>query len=695
MISIFAMTMIMLQEIAMPGLSVVTTSSNDPKSSFAYPSTNASTSETSFESRSASPSTSPSTSPFAKNGDICSYFQMQPFTATRFWQDHLSQIMTASKNPLIPELMTEEEDTKLHKLLEQVLTPARFRRGVRHMPTFSNGQASVKRVIQIIENRIRDPENHPPLKIAVFGGSVTIGRMCRLGKGMTDFDCAWPMRFQLLINQFAKQYTIQTRRDRQHDHNDHDNNEHQKDADADADDLEIVKVYNMGVGGTGNEIGTNMVKFWMYRTAEISKTGPDIIINSYSTNESYVSKTLVDLGVDLVTAVMDKARYGLQNFVRAALTSKRGCGEVPPLVVLVDDYLGPMQDALLGELSYNTAMTQLAKWYDTVAVSYGDVVRDLAWFEGDETFYSKDDVHYGHWAHQTIAWSLGFASLELLSNYCDDEYVKRKQEIIMNQGTTLLTDDSDHEGPSMEIHEIGDEGIKKKNNYLFLPPPLTRDLMLKNAEADFNAALESAYKSNANMNCSSTSIGNNTSTEIANIDKNPCIVAWISTPDGYGANDISIFMKYNTWRSGRPIDGWQVEKQSSEGWKNKVGWVANRLNATFSLQFDNIAKDVNTVTIFFLRSYGEKWKDSRAKFAISHENSRTGNGDGRIVSGAPDTSRIVSEGEIEGFHNTTSSLTTLQEFQLSDTIRKGESMSVKVDVVSGSTFKIMGIMICT
>jgi len=62
---------------------------------------------------------------------------------------------------------------------------------------------------------------------------------------------------------------------------------------------------------------------------------------------------------DLVTIVAERVRTDLQDFVRESLESKT-C-KIPPLVVHVDDYIGPQQPALLGELSYVSSMTQIAK----------------------------------------------------------------------------------------------------------------------------------------------------------------------------------------------------------------------------------------------------------------------------------------------------------------------------------------------
>ena len=93
--------------------------------------------------------------------------------------------------------------------------------------------------------------------------------------------------------------------------------------------------------------------------------------------------------------VANVVRVRVQEFIRTALSS-RPCS-IPPLVVNVDDYLGPLHNSILGELSYKTTLTQLAKWYDTVAISYAEVVRDIAYANtADKTFFNEKDVHFGY-----------------------------------------------------------------------------------------------------------------------------------------------------------------------------------------------------------------------------------------------------------------------------------------------------------
>ncbi len=207
--------------------------------------------QTSSSSESSSSSTTASL--FGKD-EICSYFPSQSFTASSIWQMHLDEIFNASHNPAMPQELSifnnTKEAEKMYTLLHDTLAPSRMRKGILHMPTLDSTHDTVKHVIRILENRIRDPVNNPPLKIAVFGGSVTIGRDCYRTR-IQYKDCAWPRRFELLVNQFVG--------------------------------MELIKIYNLGIGGTSTSTARNMVDYWMY-PQDLKTEGPDVIINSYSTN---------------------------------------------------------------------------------------------------------------------------------------------------------------------------------------------------------------------------------------------------------------------------------------------------------------------------------------------------------------------------------------------------------------------------
>ena len=306
--------------------------------------------------------------------------------------------------------------------------------------------------------------------------------------------------------------------------------------------------------------------------------------------------------------------------------------------------------------------------------------------KADTTFAGIKDVHYGHLAHQTIAWSVGFASLELLINYCDDEYNSRTA--LKNNNTT---ENDNGNGNGNGNNMITKDDMRK--NKLFLPPPLTRDFLLENATAEFDAAVDVAYQSYVDNDCTSSN-----SSSIIEEDQNPCFVSWISTPGNFDNRAINQFM--NKHKTAIPTDGWEAERQNGEGWSNKDGWIATKANASFTMEFKNIEKNVKTVTFYFLRSYGDKWKDSRAKFTISRPNENTDDS-GKNATTADDSKEevttILSEEEIAGVHAAEDykySLTLSQTMRLSDVVLKGETLNIKIDLISGSHFKIMGMMLC-
>eukprot|EP00957_Ditylum_brightwellii_P159967 12177023-Ditylum_brightwellii.AAC.1 len=212
---------------------------------------------------------------------------------------------------------------------------------------------------------------------------------------------------------------------------------------------------------------------------------------------------------------------------------------------------------------------------------------------------------------------------------------------------------------------------------MFLPPPLTYELARESVTAEFANAIDTAHQSFIDRNCTSFD-------KQSDEDMNPCIEAWISSPGGYGPGEINAFI--NSHKT--DVKDWITENQMGEGWSNKVGFIATKADASFTLRFNDIAKDVRVVTIYFIRSYGEKWKDSRAKFTISRVQEKEGGGTSAFV---------VSEDVISGIHDDvthTHSPTLDQSMVLSETILKGESIEMKVDLVSGSHFKIMGMMLC-
>eukprot|EP00979_Chaetoceros_neogracilis_P002982 scaffold502_cov327-Chaetoceros_neogracile.AAC.2 len=69
-----------------------------------------------------------------------------------------------------------------------------------------------------------------------------------------------------------------------------------------------------------------------------------------------------------------------------------------------------------------------------------------------------------------------------------------------------------------------------------------------------------------------------------------------------------------------------------------------------------------------MKSYGEKWKDSRAKFSIKSSRNR---------------SSFLAEHEVSGENDVLYSLTYSEKFDLLAAVNRGKSISLSFDLVSG------------
>lgn len=561
---------------------------------------------------------------------LCSLFPSPYFTATQIWHQNLDKIYNASHVPDMQKLVPSyplpdgtmtDEGKFLHKLLNEIVTTKLLRRGIVHIPSSKQYSLDiVKHLVGKIEARIKDPVNAPVVQIVVIGGSVTSGAGCHPDLGQETKRCAWPRRLELLINQFAN--------------------------------MDIVKVHNLAVGGTGSEgIGNKIVKYWLY-PEEMKKDGPDVIINAYSTNDSLPPENSKNPITDTLNTIHDT----IQNFLRIALTSKP-C-EVPPLVLNIDDYLGPQQEAIMGELSYNTAVTRLAKWYDTMFVSYADVVRDLNYADrGDRTFAHWRHVHFGQWAHQMIAWTIGFGTLELFSAYCADEY-------------------HDEMNKNLDIKHQKKKPKKKPNADELMPPPLTNNLYLRNITDVIQ--LQEPVIDRQSETCKSNSMDH----------KNPCPIAWVSSPGLFTADDIRKFMrKYSVSNT-----NWALESDHTNGgFQSKDGWIpTDPSNASFTLAFEPFEKDIKTITVTRLVSYGEKWENSKIRITLSANTDQT-----ETNTANDDGMNIMAKDEISGVHNMPYSLTLPHTITLEKSIPKGTRIKMKIDLVGGSTYKIIGLSFCS
>ena len=143
----------------------------------------------------------------------------------------------------------------------------------------------MERIMEIIIKRIQDPTNHPPLRIAVFGGSVTEGfnsRANSINISTSNRDprlCTWSCRLENLLNEIlpivyfghTNLPILSSKKSSANDNNITD--------DAD---LKLVQVRNFAVGGSDSSIGAMSLEYNLFVT---DMAQMDIVISAYAAND--------------------------------------------------------------------------------------------------------------------------------------------------------------------------------------------------------------------------------------------------------------------------------------------------------------------------------------------------------------------------------------------------------------------------
>ena len=209
-----------------------------------------------------------------------------------------------------------------------------------------------------------------------------------------------------------------------------------------------------------------------------------------------------------------------------------------------------------------------------------------------------------------------------------------------------------------------------------MPPPLTNHLYLKNITDVIQ--LQEAVVVKQSEACKSNSIDH----------KNPCPIAWISSPGLFTADDIKKFMrKYSVYKT-----NWALESDHTNGgFQSKDGWIpTDPSNASFTLAFEQFEKDIKTITITRLVSYGEKWENSKVRVILS------ANAKMKETSTTEDENmEVIAQAEISGSHNMPYSLTLPHTITLENTLPRGSRIKMQVDLIGGKTYKILGLSFCS
>jgi hypothetical protein len=134
-----------------------------------------------------------------------------------------------------------------------------------------------------------------------------------------------------------------------------------------------------------------------------------------------------------------------------------------------------------------------------------------------------------------------------------------------------------------------------------------------------------------------------------------------------------------------------MEADLSHGWARKLGWVAFEPQGSMTFRFSSIQDPLQILTLHTLKSYGEKWEGSALEVTISQ---RLPQSTGNATRGNANEFTTVKKQTIPGVHNSTSSITYSTEIKFPP-IPAGSDVTLTLQLVGGTTFKVTGMMLCS
>ena len=595
---------------------------------------------------------------------VCSVLRSFPSTSTMaIWREHLNNktndehdkktVKWASKHRL-------DKNYKLHDFTFKLLhymTPQRLQTSIKAIPF--KQQSKINTILNLAYERHtyvqKKKKGHKfpadyiiprKVRILVLGGSVTEGIMCKNNPvdhkidGLRRVLCAWPAQLMGLLNYFFE---------------------------------DVFTAQSITLGGTNTRIGTDLWKYSLFPSDE----HPDIVFNSYSTNDMHVT-TIKEANMTQSSSLDEYVLEMYEDFIRVVLQPRTSCNHRdPPLLFILDDYIGNEQRIIKQTRTVSHALHDLSTYYGFGFISYADAVRDFVYGDTNEWWFSptewpKRQIHPGYSAHLTMMWVVAFNLLNTVSTHCD--------QLEMNHGTfdegnEHVYDPSVFGMEALVLNTTTLDGEPLPRPKTALPPKFTT-ASLDTISEQWQAAENDTVALGFNVSECTDPTGMNDGIK-------PCPISWVYHKLETEINAIlEPFMMIN--------NGWEQEHVNLR----KTGLIPNKVNATMKMKIDIKSmetRSIKVLNIMFMKSYGEKWASSRIKVGVWIK--RNGKEEGKH-----------QELEIVGFHGKHTSEVFNEQVALKFgddddgdegfLLLEGDELYVTIDLVGGTMFKIMGMMFC-
>ena len=288
------------------------------------------------------------------------------------------------------------------------------------------------------------------------------------------------------------------------------------------------------------------------------------------------------------------------------------------------------------------------------------------WFEGPEKKWTRQ-IHPGMSAHFAFAIVVGFNFLSVATTFCslhtsqlrvdgaqptdasNEEWDYGYRDI---NGLPRLRNGRVPHGPRPKIDD--------------LPPPLDADLTLETVTQRWqDAASKQPQRIDNNSDC---------------VVKRPCVFSFVSGLER-DLNKPKVLMdKLKPYLTNNM--GWDAVDDHG-----KNGFVPTKgIGSKFTLELKQLKEPVNILTLMVMTSYGAKWESSNIR--VEAFSRKEGEGD-------KEYEKLGNSMEISGEHSKQTSETYVHEMQLGAAAAAvGGDLKVDVELIGGSTFKLMGMAFC-
>lgn len=164
-----------------------------------------------------------------------------------------------------------------------------------------------------------------------------------------------------------------------------------------------------------------------------------------------------------------------------------------------------------------------------------------------------------------------------------------------------------------------------------------------------------------------------------------CPFAFFASPQGT-VTKVTEFQRYL-----KPYtianSGWEVLSDMSTGWSRKTGLVAINEGAQMMLKVPAIAKEVQYLHIMTLKSNADPWRKGKMRFRIA------------ILMPGKENEPLQTSFELDGRHETKSDqpehITSHYNVNFEgNRAPVGSDIMISMELIAGTSFKVLGVMIC-